>query len=130
VAKGPSATGGRVRTGLRAVLASRAEIEASDEREQAERSGCTAVVEVRDRARVELFGVLRSVTLRPRRGVQALEAELFDGTGAVLLVWLGQRRIAGIEPGRRLRAAGFVSRCSGRPVVYNPRYELAAKSAE
>jgi hypothetical protein len=68
------------------------------------------------------------VTFRPRRGVPALEAELYDGTGAVQLVWLGQRRIAGIEPGRRLRAAGFVSECGGRPVVYNPRYELAPKS--
>jgi hypothetical protein len=113
------------------MLESRAEIEASEERRQVARSGCTAVAQLTDRRRAELFGVLRSVTLRPRGGVPALEAELFDGTGSVRLVWLGQRRIAGIEPGRRLRLTGFVSTSAdGHPVVYNPRYELAPKQGE
>ncbi len=130
MAKGPSATGGRLKAGLRTVLASRAEIEASDERKHAEGTGCTAVAQVRDRSRVDLFGVLRSVTLRPRLGVPALEAELFDGTGSVRLVWLGRRTIAGIEPGRRLRASGLLSRVDGRPLIFNPRYELAPKQGE
>lgn len=128
--KGPSLTGGRVRTGLRAVMASRAEIEASDERRHAEGTGCTAVSQMKFRTRVDLFGVLRSVTLRPRKGVPALEAELYDGTGSVRLVWLGQRTIAGIEPGRRLRATGLVSRCDDRPLIYNPRYSLAPRQGE
>lgn len=130
MAKGPSVTGGRLRTGLRTVMASRAEIEASDERKHAEGSGCTAVAQAKYRSRVELFGVLRSVTLRPRLGVPALEAELFDGTGSVRLVWLGRRTIAGIEPGRRLRASGLVSRVDGRALIFNPRYELAPKQGE
>jgi hypothetical protein len=127
MAKGPSVTGGRVRTGLRGMLASRAEIEASDERRHAEGTGCTAVSQMQVRTKVDLFGVLRSVTLRPRKGVPALEAELYDGTGSVRLVWLGQRTIAGIEPGRRLRATGFVTSCDDRPLIYNPRYELAPR---
>lgn len=130
MAKGPSLTGGRVRTGLRGMLASRAEIEASDERRHAEVSGCTAVAQMKMRSRVELFGVLRSITLRPRMGVPALEAELYDGSGAVRLVWLGQRTIAGIEPGRRVRVSGFVSRCDGHPLIFNPRYELAPRQGE
>ena len=130
MARGPSVTGGRVRTAVRSALASRAELEASEERKETERSGCCAVRDVTDRRRVELYGVLRSVTLRPRSNVPALEAELYDGTGSVQVVWLGQRRIAGIEPGRRVRLEGLVSIRGGRGVVYNPRYELAPSSGE
>jgi hypothetical protein len=130
MARGPSATGGRVRTAVRSVLASRAELEASEERRSTERSGCCAVRELKDRRRAELFGVLRSVTLRPRNNVPALEAELFDGTGSVQVVWLGQRRIAGVEPGRRVRLEGLVSVRDGRPVIYNPRYSLVPKTGE
>jgi hypothetical protein len=41
-------------------------------------------------------------------------------------VWLGRRRIAGIEPGRTLLASGRVGEHDGRPAMYNPRYELRA----
>ena len=130
MARGPSTTGGRLRTAVRSVLASRAELEAAEERKRTSGSGCTAVRDVVDRQRAELFGVLRSVTLRPRSNVPALEAELYDGTGSVQVVWLGQRRIAGIEPGRRIRLEGRVSIRGGRPMVYNPRYELAPTTGE
>lgn len=127
MAPGPTTVGGRVRTGLRSLVASRAEIEAREEREESERSGCSAVRHLSDRSRAEVFGVLRSVTLRPRQNVPALEAELYDGTGSVRVVWLGQRRIAGIEPGRRLRLTGFVTVRDGHRTMYNPRYELAPR---
>ena len=130
MARGPSTTGGRLRTAVRSALASRAELEAAEERKRTLRSGCTAVRDLEDRRRAEMYGVLRSVTLRPRNNVPALEAELFDGTGSVQVVWLGQRRIAGIEPGRRMRLEGLVSIRDGRPVLYNPRYELAPTSGE
>ena len=69
-------------------------------------------------------GTLRTVTLRPRGGVPALDAELFDGTGVLTVTWLGRRRIAGITPGRSLQVEGRVSMRDGLPVMYNPRYEL------
>jgi hypothetical protein len=64
------------------------------------------------------------VTLRPRGGVPALEAELYDGSGVITLVWLGRRRIAGIEPGRCLRVEGRVGLHAGQRIMFNPRYEL------
>ena len=64
------------------------------------------------------------MTLRPRAGVPALEAELYDGSGHLSLVWLGRRHIAGIEPGRRVRVHGMVTQSDGEPAIYNPRYEL------
>ena len=70
-------------------------------------------------------GTLRTVTLRPRGGVPALEAELYDGSGMIKLVWLGRRRIGGVEPGPRDRrpTAGSTDQ-RGVLTLYNPRYEL------
>lgn len=77
-----------------------------------------------DRTRVTVDGTLCSLTLRPRGGVPALEAELTDGTGTVTLIWLGRRRITGISPGRALRAEGRISVQDGVRVMFNPRYQL------
>ena len=73
---------------------------------------------------VTVTGRLKSVVYTPRETVPTLEAELFDGSGSVTLVWLGRRRIAGIEPGRTLTARGRFGSFEGREVIYNPWYEL------
>ena len=62
--------------------------------------GAVLVNELPDRELVRVAGTLRTVTLRPRAGVPALVAELYDGSGSISLVWLGRRQIPGIEPGR------------------------------
>jgi hypothetical protein len=77
-----------------------------------------------DRERVRLRGTLRTVTLRPRGGVPALEAELYDGTGTITVVWLGRRRISGIAPGRSIQIQGRIGQHEGQRIMYNPRYEL------
>lgn len=87
-------------------------------------SQCVAIEHAVDRDRVHLRGVLRTVTLRPRGGVPALEAELSDGSGVLTIVWLGRRRIAGISPGRSLDVQGRIGTHDGARVMYNPRYEL------
>jgi hypothetical protein len=79
-----------------------------------------------DRVPVAVFGTVRALTIRPRGGVPALEAELYDGTGTVTLVWLGRRTIAGLHPGRRLRAFGRITTAHGERFIYNPKYELTA----
>lgn len=87
-------------------------------------SGCDSIGEAPDRERVRLRGTLRTVTLRPRGGVPALEAELFDGSGVITVIWLGRRRIAGISPGRSIQVEGRIGVTEGTRVLYNPRYEL------
>jgi hypothetical protein len=87
-------------------------------------AGATAVVQCCKGEPVCVAGTLRSVTLRPRAGVPTLEAELYDGTGAVTLIWLGRRRIGGIECGRSLVARGRLTDHDGRPTLYNAAYEL------
>jgi hypothetical protein len=88
------------------------------------RPGIQSIAEAPDRERVTLRGALRTVTLRPRGGVPALEAELNDGSGVITVVWLGRRRIAGIEPGRAIEVQGRIGAHDGVRVMYNPRYEL------
>ncbi len=92
--------------------------------------GAVPVRELPDRARARVAGTLRTVTLRPRAGVPALVAELYDGSGSISLVWLGRRQIPGIEPGRALVAYGRVTRDQDTPVIFNPRYELRPAGAE
>jgi hypothetical protein len=120
-----------LRETLRRAVASQAEIEADEERADAHGiAGCMPVSDVPDRHRAMVSGVLRSVTLRPREGVPALEAELYDGSGTIDLVWLGRREISGIEPGRRLRVEGLACAIDGRRTMYNPRYELRPRPGE
>jgi hypothetical protein len=105
------------------------QLEAEELLEETQERGATPVVRCRDRDRVTVSGTLRTVTLRPRAGVPALEAELYDGSGTVSLVWLGRRRVPGIEPGRVIVAEGRITYHQGGPVIYNPRYELRAVGA-
>ncbi|KOG51276.1 DNA-binding protein [Streptomyces griseoflavus] len=100
------------------------ELESAELRQDAENTGCTRICDCDDRQIVKVTGTLRHVTLRPRAGVPALEAELFDGSAALDVVWLGRRAITGIEPGRKLIASGRISMSHGRRVLFNPKYEL------
>src|ERR1051326_7377627 len=88
--------------------ASSASMEAQELRDTTEKSGCCLVEAALDRELVTLQGTLRTVTLRPRGGVPALEAELYDGTGVITVIWLGRRRIAGIKPGRQIKVQGRI----------------------
>lgn len=119
-----------LRTALRRVLASQDEVAATEERVRSAKQGTTAISDLVERRPAEVSGIVRSVVLRPTDRVQAVEAELFDGSGSVDLVWLGRRRLVGVEPGRRVRVAGFVTNDRGRTVIYNPRYELLPQSTD
>lgn len=77
-----------------------------------------------NRSQGAVTGVVRSVTLPPVSSVPLLEAEVYDGENAVRLVWVGQRRIPGIEPGVFLHAEGRVCLEGSMPTIRNPRYEI------
>ena len=83
-----------------------------------------AIADAPEREHVVVNGVLRTVTLRPRGGVPALEAELDDGSGVITVVWLGRRRITGVDPGRSVTVEGCIGRQGGVPLMFTPRYEL------
>jgi len=114
----------RLRRSLNRWAASGDNREAQELREDAVKAGCCPIGEAHDRELVELRGSIRTVTLRPRGGVPALEAELYDGSGTISLVWLGRRRIAGVEPGRQIKVLGRIGAHDGTRLMFNPRYEL------
>jgi hypothetical protein len=115
---------GGLRSFFNRLATSRSELEAQELRENADEAGATPIASCGGRRRFCVAGTLRTVTLRPRGGAPALEAELYDGSDVIDLVWLGRRKIAGIEPGRPVKAEGLVSMQDGRKVMFNPRYEL------
>jgi RecG-like helicase len=89
------------------------------------------VVHINDlvpRSRATVRGEVRSVTIRPRVDVPALDVELWDGTDALHLVWLGRRRIAGIVPGTKIEATGRVTRQRQVTTMFNPAYEIIGRT--
>lgn len=100
------------------------ELDADDLTEKSEAGGAQRACDCRSGDEVTVLGRLRSVDLCPGSSEAAVEAELFDGTDDVTLVWLGRRRIPGIEPGRTVKARGRLAERDGQKVLYNPYYEL------
>lgn len=78
--------------------------------------------------RVRVCGTVRSLAVRPQSTSPTLEAEIYDGSGHLTLVWMGRRVIPGIEVGRRLIAEGRLTCPDGQPRVYNPEYTLQPKA--
>lgn len=87
-------------------------------------SGATKVSDAAAGDEVTLCGRLRSVEACPKAAGASVAAEFFDGTGTVALVWIGRRKIPGIEPGREIIVHGRIGQRDGGRVIYNPRYEL------
>ena len=120
--------GGREAGGFRRMLrklTSDVEVlDADDLTEDADKSGAQRAAECACGQEVTVMGRLRSVDLCPQDAEASLEAELFDGTEGVTLIWFGRRRIPGIEPGRTMRVRGRMSVRDGRKVLYNPYYEI------
>jgi hypothetical protein len=115
-----------VRRFVRRLFASADELDAEDLQRDAVESGSTPANACRRGQLVTVTGRLRTVVYTPRTNLPTLEADLYDGTDLVRLVWLGRRHIAGIEPGRSITARGRIAVRDDRKVIYNPYYELEA----
>ncbi len=88
-------------------------------------TGAQKAIDCQRGQEVTMVGTLRSVECNGRSCAGGVKAELFDGTDSVMLVWLGQRRIPGIESGRTLKVHGRVGKLdSGAKAIYNPHYEI------
>lgn len=114
---------------VRRLATSEQQLDAERLQRDATRCGHELTARCRRGELVTLSGRLRTVVYTPRTNLPTLEAELFDGSGTVTLVWLGRRRITGIEPGRQLTVHGRVALRADRPVIYNPYYELRPPDA-
>ena len=104
-----------------------AELDAQKLREFcAGQSECTPISALEARKPGTAAGEISSVRIVPHDGSPWLEATITDGTGTMIAMWTGRRRIAGIAPGKRLMVSGRMAPAgmSSRLMVYNPAYEL------
>ncbi len=90
------------------------------------KEGVTPIAELSARAEGTVVGEIGSVRIVPRAGSPSLEATITDGSGSLVVVWTGRRKIAGVAPGKRLVVSGrgAPSGPKGRLLILNPRYEL------
>ncbi|WP_246036191.1 OB-fold nucleic acid binding domain-containing protein [Sinomonas susongensis] len=87
-----------------------------------------------ERGQVAGEGTIRSVTFVAPSETPRFTAMIEDGQAerpgrgpAIRLLWLGRRRIRGIDAGTPVRFSGMLSTVDGEPTIYNPRYEILAK---
>lgn len=119
-----STDAGYFRKLTRRLTADVAELDAHEMSQTAEAAGARRACDCSRGEEVTVLGRLRSVAVSPKSAEASLEAELFDGTEAVTLVWIGRRHIPGIEAGRTVRVRGRLAERNGAKVLYNPHYEF------
>ncbi|CAN5602417.1 hypothetical protein BH24ACT26_BH24ACT26_15580 [soil metagenome] len=74
-----------------------------------------------------IAGVIENIRIDPREGHGWIEATITDGTGEMIVKWLGRPSKAGIRLGVGLVAKGTVGEGqSGELQLLNPEYELVA----
>ena len=90
------------------------------------RPGAVPISDLPARVEGTVVGEITSMRIVPRAGSPSLEATIADGTGSVLVVWTGRRKIAGVTPGKRLVVSGrgAATGPKGRLLMFNPSYEL------
>jgi hypothetical protein len=74
--------------------------------------------------RTRVLFVVQGLQVVPRAGSPSLEVTLGDGTGRVVSVFTGRRRLGGVDVGRRIIIDGVVRRERARLVVMNPAYTI------
>jgi hypothetical protein len=93
--------------------------------DEAVSTGAQRAIDCERGQEVTMVGTLRCVDTNAKGCADGVRAELFDGTDTVTLVWLGQRRIPGIDSGRTLRVRGRLGMLeNGTKAIYNPHYEI------
>jgi RecG-like helicase len=115
-------------TGLRTRLTrwnrSQAELEAEELLDELTYAEIARIADCAAGDKPRVSGTVRSLTIRPRTAIPALEIELYDGSGSLRVLWLGRRRIDGIAPGRKMIIHGRITTSDRHLTVFNPRYLL------
>ena len=109
---------------------SQEEVEAGELASQAHARGAQSISACERGQVVAVHGVIRSVALRPLANAPTLEAEVYDGSGHITLVWIGHRRLSGVDVGRPISAWGRVTCPQGEVTIFNPEYRLYPEPAE
>jgi RecJ-like exonuclease len=92
-------------------------------------NGVLPIAAVKWKQRVTIEGRIKIVQVGTTAG-KSLEAQVFDSTGGMRLLFFGRTRIPGIEPGSKVRVTGTVGEYKGHLALANPRYELLPADAK
>ncbi len=87
-------------------------------------TGRRPIIEARWRDRVLIAGRVRSVRVAPLHDAPTLELVLVDDTGAISVVFLGRRALAGVDTGTVMAVEGMVGVHKARLAILNPTYRL------
>ncbi len=85
-------------------------------------------------------GYIESVTYVPADQNPAFTAILSDAEaphpgakpvhgkgGRLRVVWLGRRKVPGIDAGTEVSVEGMLTQSHGLPTIFNPRYEILSR---
>jgi hypothetical protein len=112
---------------VRAIFAQQDEIDAKTRQENRRQVGADAVCDCVVGNEVSVKGVIAVLRIHPQANAPVVEAELWDGSGRLALIWQGRREIPGINAGREIHVKGKVALSpTGGFALYNPIYELFA----
>ena len=120
------------------VLKSPRSAESAQEPGAATPSGITPLGKLPDRGRVTCQGHIESVTFVPPDRTPEFRAIVTEDDSArpapgrgkpprLRVVWLGRRRVPGIEAGAQIRVEGTLARGKDMPTIFNPRYEILSR---
>jgi hypothetical protein len=86
--------------------------------------GLTEIADIVTRQPSRVGGEVIRTRLQPRSGVPAVEITISDGTGNVIAVFTGRRRVTGLEQGRAVLLEGVPFTERGKLMLLNPAYTL------
>jgi hypothetical protein len=87
--------------------------------------GTVPIAKAQPRCACKIAGVIQNVRIDPREGSGSIEATIDDGTGRMLVKWLGRQKLAGISLGAGLICEGTAGVGPNRLLqLLNPEYQL------
>jgi hypothetical protein len=83
------------------------------------------IADLEPRKSCKVAGVVQNIRIDPREGRGSIEATIIDGSGRMVVRWLGRSSLSGVRLGVGLVVTGTVGKSSeNEPLVMNPEYEL------
>ena len=87
--------------------------------------GAIPIAQAERRCRCKIAGVIQNVRIDPREGSGSIEATVTDGSGRMVVKWLGRQKLSGIALGAGLVFVGTVGEGQDKKLqVLNPEYQL------
>lgn len=88
--------------------------------------GSVRIADAPLREHVRIAGIIRRMTVLPMKDNESLEARIADGTGEVVVRFMGRRAIGGLGLGTRVVVEGVLGEQHGVVQMMNPRLEFTA----